>query len=109
MNIAKIVALIGFLVTTAVIIYGFVAGDFSAEGGLLISMPWGIVTLVDLYTGFFLFSGWIIYRENSLVRSIVWIVPLLTLGFGWGCIYVLVALQTSGGDWPRFWLGQRLT
>ncbi len=107
MTLAKIIVFLGFLISLSIIIYGFMAGDFWSEGSILVAMPWGIVTLVDLYTGFFLFSGWMVYREKTIVRSILWIVPLWTLGFVWGCVYTLVALQTSGGDWQRFWLGRR--
>jgi hypothetical protein len=47
-------------------------------------MPWGIVSLVDLYTGFILFSIWIVYREQSWWRSLVWVVLMMTLGFSPG-------------------------
>ena len=73
MNTAKAVALLGFLAMTGILIYAFTAGNFAQEGRTLLSMPWGIVSLVDLYVGFVLFSGWIVYRERSLARSIVWI------------------------------------
>jgi len=107
MKIAKLVALLGLLAMTAVLIYGFTVGDFSGEGQVLLSMPWGIVSLVDLYVGFILFSGWIVYREKSLVRSIVWIFFMMVLGFFTASLYTLIALQTSGGDWRRFWMGNR--
>jgi hypothetical protein len=108
MKIAKLIAFLGLLAMTAVLIYGFVVGDFAGEGKQLLSMPWGIVSLVDLYVGFVLFSGWIIYRERSAVRSIIWVVLMMVLGFWTGSLYTLIALQTSGGDWRRFWLGRRL-
>ena len=108
MTIAKIVSGLGVVAMTAVILYGFAAGDFNAEGSQIISMPWGIVTLVDLYTGFALFAMWIIFREKSLLRSVVWVVLLLTLGFFTGALYTFIALQTSGGDWNRFFMGRRL-
>jgi hypothetical protein len=108
MKIAKLVALLGLLAMTAVLIYGFTVGDFSGEGQVLLSMPWGIVSLVDLYVGFILFSGWIVYREKSLVRSIVWVFFMMVLGFFTASLYTLIALQTSGGDWKRFWMGERL-
>ena len=73
MRIAKIIALIGIAAMTGIIIYAFVAGNFSEEGNTLLSMPWGIVSLVDLYTGFTLFSAWIVYREKSVIRSIIWV------------------------------------
>ncbi len=107
MKIAKIVALLGLLAMTAVLIYGFAVGDFAEEGKQLLSMPWGIVSLVDLYVGFTLFSGWIIYREKSLWRSVVWVALMMVLGFFTASLYTLIALQRSGGDWRRFWLGRR--
>ena len=106
MRLAKIISLLGMLAMTAVLIYGFTTGDFFAEGRRLMSMPWGIVSLVDLYTGFILFSAWIIYRERSLPVAILWTVALMTLGFFAGSLYAFIALQNSGDDWRKFWLGK---
>ena len=108
MKIAKLIALLGLLAMTGVLIYGFTVGNFTEEGGQLLSMPWGIVSLVDLYVGFILFTGWIVYREKSLARSIVWAVLMMVLGFWTASLYTFIALQTSGGDWRRFWMGHRL-
>ena len=88
-----------------VILYAVMYGNFQQEGRLLLSIPWGIVSLVDLYTGFFLFAGWIAYREASISLAIVWIILLLSLGFFIGAIYVFVTLHTSSGSWGRFWMG----
>ena len=107
MKISKLVALLGLLTMTGILIYGFAVGDFGGEGQALLSMPWGIVSLVDLYVGFTLFSGWIIYREKSLIRSVVWVILMMVLGFFTASLYVLIALQTSDGDWKHFWLGRR--
>jgi hypothetical protein len=107
MKIAKAIALLGLLAMTAVLIYGFTIGDFAEEGKQLLSMPWGIVSLVDLYVGFVLFSVWIVYREKSAVRSVVWIVLMMVLGFWTASLYTFIALQTSSGDWRRFWMGRR--
>ena len=109
MRLAKIVALLCFLAMTGVLVYGFTVGDFAGEGKVLLSMPWGIVSLVDLYVGFVLFSGWIIYREKSALRSAIWVVLMMVLGFWTGSLYALIALQTSRGNWRRFWMGHRWT
>ncbi len=109
MKIAKVAAFLGLLCMTAVLIYGFTAGDFLDEGKKLLAMPWGIVSLVDLYVGFVLFSGWIVYREKSLVRSVPWVVLMMVLGFWTASLYTLFALQTSRGEWGRFWMGRRLS
>ena len=81
MKIAKFISLAGLLAMTAVLIYGFTYGDFMAEGAVLLSMPWGIVSLVDLYVGFALFSCWIVFREKALLPSIIWVVLMMVLGF----------------------------
>lgn len=107
MQKAKVTALLGLLAMSGVLVYGFAIGDFSGEGSVLLSMPWGIVSMVDLYTGFILFSGWIIYRERSAIRAVLWVVAMMVLGFWAGSLYALLALNRSRGDWKRFWLGDR--
>ena len=106
MKFAKIVSLLGVLAMGAAIGYAFVAGDFGTEGSQLLAMPWGIVSLVDLYVGFSLFAMWIIYRESSWPRMVVWIVLLMVLGFFIGALYVLLALMQCDGDWLVFWHGR---
>ncbi len=107
MKIAKVIAWLGLLAMTGALLYAFTNGNFFDEGAQLLSMPWGIVSLVDLYVGFTLFSCWIVYREKSWLPSIIWILLMMVLGFWTGALYTLVALNTSGGDWKRFWLGKR--
>ncbi len=107
MQLAKALALLGLLAMTAVLIYGFTAGDFAGEGSRLLKMPWGIVSLVDLYVGFALFSAWIVFREHSWPRSIVWVVLMMVLGFFTASLYTFLALRSSGGDWHKFWFGRR--
>jgi hypothetical protein len=107
MKLTKAIALIGTLAMTGIILYAFIAGNFSSEGTRLLSMPWGIVSMVDLYVGFTLFSCWIVYREKAVLPSILWVVLMMTLGFFTGALYTFIALQTSKGDWRRFFMGKR--
>lgn len=107
MRAAKFVAWVALLAMTAVLIYAFAVGDLGTEGGQLMRMPWGIVSLVDLYAGFFLFSIWIVYRERHPVRAFVWVVLMMVLGFWTGALYTLLALYRSDGDWERVLRGQR--
>lgn len=106
MTLTKIISVLGVLAMSAVLIFAFSTGDFFAEGAILTQMPWGIVSLVDLYTGFALFAVWIFYRESSILTAIIWTVLLMVLGFFTGSLYMLVAALTSGGNWQRFWLGK---
>lgn len=107
MKIAKIIALIGLIAMSAALVYGFTTGNFTVDGAQILQNPWGIVSLVDLYTGFILFSLWIIYRERSIPHSIFWVVLMMVLGFFTASLYVLTTLITSKGDWKVFWMGKR--
>ena len=108
MKIAKVVALLGLLAMTVVLIYGFTAGNFAEDGAKILSNPWGIVSLVDLYFGFALFSVWIVFREKAVVPSVIWVILMMVLGFWAGALYTFLALQSSKGDWKRFWYGKRV-
>ncbi len=90
---------------TSVLIYGFTQGNFSQDGSALLANPWGVVSFVDLYVGFALFSIWIVYREKSVGVAAIWVILMMVLGFFTGALYTLIALYTSQGDWRKFWLG----
>ena len=107
MRIAKVLAVFGLMAMTVALIYGFTAGDFGREGSVLLSVPWGAVSLVDVYVGLALFSGWVVYRDKDPARSVLWIVLLSGLGFWAASLCTLLALQKSGGSWKAFWLGNR--
>ena len=107
MNITKMISIIGLLVMTIAILYAFAFGNFVVEGAWITSHPWGIVSLVDLYVGFAIFSMWIVYREKSLAMAIAWAVLIMVLGNWTAAFYVLLALNASRGDWKKFWMGHR--
>ena len=107
MRIAKILAVIGFIIMFVSLTYGFTVGDFNAEGAELVALIWGKISLIDVYIMFLIFWGWIVYREKSALRSGLWLVAMLVLGSLTACAYLFLALQGSGGDWKKFWLGQR--
>jgi hypothetical protein len=106
MRIAKILAGIGLSAMTIVLVNGFIIGDFASDGRLLLSNPWGIVSMVDLYVGFILFSGWIVFREEKILTALLWVIFMMVLGFFTGSMYVLVSLYKSHGNWEKFWLGK---
>lgn len=106
-TIAQVVAAVGVIAMALAIGYAFIAGDFGREGAVLTAMPWGIVSLVDLYVGFALFSLWVAYRESSRPAAVVWVLLIMVLGNFMTAAYVLWALQGSGGEPRRFFLGAR--
>jgi len=107
MRWAKCVAVLGMCVMGSALLYGFTQGDLSADGQVLLSIPWGIVSLIDVYVGFTLFSAWVIFRERRLSAALAWVALIMILGFFSASLYALLALYNSRGDWPTFWMGHR--
>lgn len=103
------IVLAALAATTLVALIGWAiaVGRFWEEGSVLFAMAWGRVTLVDLYSGFALFSGWVVFREASTARALACVALVMTLGNAFAAVYVLVALLGSRGSWSRFWLGHR--
>lgn len=108
MRLAKWISGLGVVAMTGILIYGFTVGNFGEDGGELLRNPWGLVSMVDLYVGFILFSGWIAYREKSVTVAVIWIVFMMVLGFFTGSLYAFLALMKSDGDWKKFWMGRNV-
>ncbi len=75
----------------ALIIRAFYAGDFWVEGAWLTSMPWGIVSLADLYLGFLVIAVVIALVERSAWAAF-WIIPIPFLGNVWTVIWFVYRL-----------------
>jgi len=106
MKAAKIVTFICFLAMGAGISWALITGNLSDDGARILAMPWGVVSLIDLYVGFIIFSLWIVYREKNLLSTILWVLLMMSLGFFTGALYIFIALQKSNGNWKKFWLGK---
>lgn len=104
---ARIIAATGLIVMTAALTWGFTVGHFWTEGAVLVDMPWGIITLIDFYTGATFFCGWVAYRERSVWKTIAWVIAIVLLGNLMTSLYVLLALRSSGRNAHAFWLGSR--
>lgn len=87
----RIIAALGVAAMTVALIVGFSSGDFTAEGGEIIDLVWGRVTLIDLYVGIALFGAFVAWRERSPVITSVWIVLFIVLGNLATAVYVLLA------------------
>ena len=100
-----IIPLLTLIAMSSILVYGFIIGDFASDGREILTNPWGLVSLVDLYAGFILFSLWIVYREKSLIVTIIWVVLMMTLGFWTGSLYVLVEAVKTKGNLVHLLLG----
>jgi len=64
-------------------------GSFAEVGIWLTSHPWGIVSLVDLYSGFLLAALFIWLFETNKVKACLWIAPIPILGNVWTLAWVI--------------------
>ena len=80
MKPVRIVAWMVVSMMLLAIAYGSAAGGFGDDFSSLWSLPWGRVSLIDLYAGLVIFGAWVAYREKSLGRTVLWSIALLTLG-----------------------------
>jgi hypothetical protein len=75
---------------TAKVGYASFRGDIGAEFAAITSMPWGQVSLTDLYMGFLLYVGAVWMIEDKLSSKLLWALPVFVLGHGWSFIWVAV-------------------
>jgi len=98
MKTIKIIGILGTIAMSIALFNGFFNGSFFDDGGALFDNPWGIVSLVDLYVGFVIFSIWIVYREKSLLSQGIWVGFMMIFGFLTSSIYLLYVLYHSKGN-----------
>jgi hypothetical protein len=107
MKLAKTITWIGLFSMTYGLINGFINGDFIKDGKALLENPWGLMSMIDIYVGFTLFSMWIFYKERNLIKALVWTFLMMTLGFFTACVYILLGLYKSQGNWNTFFHGEK--
>jgi len=103
------VACLGFIIMSATILYALIFGNLSIEGPQLVDMPWGLVSLVDIYLGLVLFSLWVIWREEYSLIGLLWIILIIALGNMISCIYIIKACCQAQGNISKFWLGSQMS
>ncbi len=103
MTITKVIA---YFITIAMVLTIFWAqNQVSVFDSKIPSLPWGIVSLVDLYTGFILVGIWIFYKEKA-VSAFIWILFLMTLGNLTTAIYIIYSINKSKGSITKFFMGK---
>ena len=102
MTITKIISY--FISVTMTIVIIWAQSEVSIFESTIPSLPWGVVSLVDLYSGFILFSLWIFYKEN-IISSILWTFFVMTLGSFTIALYIIYSINKSEGSTKKFFMG----
>lgn len=107
MKIAKTFIYLGSLAMIGALINIFLNGNLALDGPMLLSNPWGLVSVIDLYLGLILFTIWMVFREKNIIFILVMLALTSVFGFLAASIYILINLKSSQGDWKKFFLGHR--
>ncbi len=103
MTITKIISYFITVSMAGVIIWA--QGEVSIFDSPIPDMPWGVVSLVDLYSGFILFSIWIFYKERVL-PAVIWTFFVMTMGSFTIALYVIYSIRNSDGSIQKFFMGE---
>ena len=86
----RLLSLIGGVILVALIVWAIATAGQSLSEAIswLVSRPWGVVTLYDLYLGFFLIAVLIWILEPNKKIALAFIVPLPFLGNLWAALWL---------------------
>ena len=102
----RLVAAFGLGAMLGAILAGFAAAPFLEQGGQLLELAWGRVTLVDLELALVFGWLWIAWREASVPRALLWAV--LTLVTGSAALFgYLLGASLRADDVPALLIGPR--
>lgn len=91
MNSLRLVFAALGIALAALIVVAIDTGDFWSAGRWLMSDPWGLTTLADLYLGLTISALFIALFERSWLAAL-WIIPLPFLGNVWTVVWLIVRL-----------------
>jgi len=94
MILLRNVILAGALALIGAIVWAMGADDRGLAPVLLemLSEPWSVVTLIDLYFGFILCAVVIALFERSWPARALWIFPIFVLGNVWTAVWFVLRL-----------------
>ena len=64
----------------ALILWASMTADLFESFAAIAADPWGVVALVDLYLGFFIFGVFVFLVDGVRPSSFVWVIALMVLG-----------------------------
>ncbi|MEP6735844.1 MAG: DUF1475 family protein [Chryseolinea sp.] len=69
-----------------------------AEWHTLGKIPWMQATLYDFYANILCLYLWMFYKEQSVLKKILWLIFLVTMGSVATCVYILKELFALNED-----------
>jgi hypothetical protein len=96
-RVLRLLAPLGSVALLVPVASAIAAGaPFGAEGGVILALAWGLVTLVDLGIALVLGWAWIAWREARPLRAVLWLPVVALTGSAGICAYLAVAALRAG-------------
>ncbi|MBI1188156.1 MAG: DUF1475 domain-containing protein [Alphaproteobacteria bacterium] len=96
MNALRVVIGLAGLALFAVIVWAIFGpdyhGDFLSQFQVIVTLPWGVVSLVDLYVGLLIFATIVFLTERSWLKAALWALPVFVLGNVWTAVWFVLRL-----------------
>jgi hypothetical protein len=93
-----LVGVLGIALLAAILWAAFAGGplhgSFLQQVGVVTTLPWGAVTLADLYVGFAFFAVIVFIAERSWVSALLWSLPIFALGNIWTAVWLILRLPS---------------
>ena len=105
MTITKVISYFISLAMISVILWA--QSEVSLFDSTIPSLPWGVVSLVDLYSGFIFVAIWMIYRERN-ITALFWVIFVMLLGNLTTAIYIIYCINDANKDINKFFLGKNI-
>jgi Protein of unknown function (DUF1475) len=67
-------------------------GSFFDQVAVVITLPWGLAALADLYVGFIVMATLVFLAERSWLMALFWAAPIFILGNIWAALWLVVRL-----------------
>ena len=91
-RLLRVLAPLGSLALAVPIASALLAGaPLGAEGGEILALAWGVVTMVDLGVALVLGWAWIAWREAAPGRAVLWLAVVTVTGSVGICGYLTAA------------------
>ena len=90
---------LGAIALTAAIFWALQADTRGLAAVLraMASEPWTVVTLIDLYLGFFIVAALIFWIEKNPIAAIFWALPTFFLGNVWAAVWLIIRFPAIKG------------
>ncbi|XP_042411905.1 uncharacterized protein LOC122001295 isoform X2 [Zingiber officinale] len=70
--------------------------------------PWMIATLIDFYVNVVAIAVWVVYKESTWIKALMWVVLLVCFGSVATCAYITLKLFNISSQDPKISLRQLL-